>query len=83
MRIFIHDYFADDSRSEGITDQASWVMVIRNDVDFFTIQFIHHGLNARTLHTYAGTDRVDCGITGIDRNFRTIAGITSVAKMKW
>ncbi len=73
---FVQHHAADSCRLQSVDDEGGGVFRPRNDVDLFALQFLHHRLNAATLHADAGADGVDGGIMADHADLGTAARIT-------
>src|SRR5690606_33112565 len=60
--ILVYDDAADRRRLQRVHDERSSVLAPGDDVDLFTLQLLHHRLDAATLHADARADWVDAGI---------------------
>src|SRR4029077_8272861 len=73
--IFVDHDLGDFGGRQRVDDEGRDIRRPRNDVDLLALQFIDHGLHARTAHADAGADRIDRGIPGNHAVFRARAGI--------
>ena len=67
---WIHQSHHLDSRwTEGVGDVLAGVLGPTNHIDFFTTQFIHDLLDARSAGADAGANGIDLTLDAVDGNF--------------
>ncbi len=69
--IFINNDGSHIGRCHRVNHELRWVIVPQYDINTLAAQFGRYRLNACATHTYAGTNRVDTLIVGLDGDFRT------------
>src|ERR1700722_10530599 len=74
-RILVEHDFHHLGRLQRVDDEGRRVRRPRNDIDLLALLFVDHRLDARTAHADAGSDRINRGIVGDDRDLGARAGI--------
>ena len=62
LHVFVQHHFGNLGRGQRIDDKGGRVTRPWDNIDFFALQFIDHGLHAAAAHTDTGTDRVNARI---------------------
>ena len=75
LRPIVQNHASHRCRLQCVHDESRCVLGPWNNVDLLTLQFLHNGLNARTLHTHAGTDRINRAVMADHADLRTAARI--------
>ena len=73
---FVDHNLADFRRLQGVDKERGLILVPRNNVDLFALQFVDHRLNPAAAHPHAGPDRIDGVVIGNHGNLRPAARIT-------
>ena len=74
--VFIQNNLGNFCRSQSADNKLSLVFRIGNNVNFFTLQFGNHGLNANTAQTHTGADGINRHIVRSNGNFSLRTRIT-------
>ena len=51
---------------KGTDHELGGILVPGHDVDAFAAEFVRHGIDAGAAHAYAGADRIDAAVAGVD-----------------
>ena len=76
MGFFEHDDRTDLGGLEGADHELSGILVPGHDVDAFAAELVRHGIDAGAAHAYAGADRIDAAVAGVDGDLGAHARIT-------
>ncbi len=75
----VHDDRLHFGRRHRIDDVLGLVLVPQDDVDALAVEFVRHGLHARTAHADACTDGIGTGVVRDDGDLGAVARIAGTA----
>lgn len=75
----MNDHGSNNCRSQSVNHVFCDLIGPADNVDSFVEQFLGHSLNATASWTYAGSDRINALILGLDGNLCTYARFTYTA----
>src|SRR5512139_3714996 len=76
LTFFIDPYLIDGRWTERPGNKHPGVVRPGNDINPFPAQFTYNSLNTRTLHSHAGTHRINCAVLRIHSDLRPLPGFS-------
>ena len=77
LHIFVQNHFGHLRRGQSIHYESRRVRRPRNNIDFFALQFINHGLHAAAAHTNTSADRINTRVIRNHTNFSAASRVAS------